>query len=44
MLSLSYDSYTDSSMRGKAVGAAVFSLNDQITQWFSQVPLLSPCH
>lgn len=34
-----YDSYTDSSMRGKAVGAAVFSLDDDITKWFSQSKL-----
>ena len=36
---IGYDSYTDSSMRGKAVGAAVFSQNDDLTQWYSQAKL-----
>ena len=33
---MGYDSYTDSSMRGKAVGAAVFSINDGLTKWYSR--------
>jgi len=33
---IGYDMYNDSSSRNKKVGAAVFSLNDQFTKWYSQ--------
>ena len=36
---IGYDSYHDSSQRGKSVGAAVFSLNPQMTRWYSQCAL-----
>ena len=36
---IGYDSYRDSSARGKSVGAAVFSLDRDMTRWFSQCDL-----
>ena len=36
---IGYDSYSDSSQRGKSVGSAVFSINPQMTRWFSQCAL-----
>lgn len=33
---IGYDAYHDSANRRQSVGAAVFSLNDQMTRWYSQ--------
>ena len=38
---IGYDSYHDSTVKGRTVGAAVFSMDKNLTSWFSQCQMFA---